>query len=128
MLLKAASFLTSLVKSKNATAYIKEGFTVEDLKNETLSVLKEGTELPSSKIQEFQTQIEKEIPLVIECLLEEELVVEHLDKFHIDNKSLDLANFMLDLSSLMVEMEGSFKNEKMPFRNYPGSSDVYGLN
>jgi len=128
MLLKAASLLTSLIKSKNIAEYIEHGFDLNDMRTEVVSLLKEGSTLEESALNELIAQLDIELPSSVECLLDEQLIKEVDNKFFISDKALDLADFMLSLSSIMASLEQPSSEKQFPFRNYPGSSDVYGLN
>jgi Zn-dependent M16 (insulinase) family peptidase len=128
MLLKAASFLTSLIKSKNMLTYAKEGFDGQDLKQETIDIIKDGPKLQDEQIEKFEHQINEEIPRIIDCLVKEQLVDKTGNKYFITEKAMGLADFMLELSSVMTLMNDDFSKKDIPYKHYPGSSDVYGLN
>ena len=108
--------------------YAKEGFDGQDLKQETIGIIKDGSKLPDEQIEKFEQQISKEIPQVIDCLVKEQLVDKTGNKYFITEKAMGLADFMVELSSIMTLMDNDFSKKDLPYRNYPGSSDVYGLN
>lgn len=129
LLLKSATFLTSLVKSKNADSYYADGFTLEDIKQETISVLQAGEPISEARMNKFIEQVEKESPHMVDCLLKEKLIKQKGDRFFFTSNSVELADFMVELSSIMTAMHKDYyKGSNPPYRNYPGSSQVYGLN
>lgn len=129
ILFKALSFLTSLYKSDRGKHYKKYGFTEIELKNETIFTLKEGLEMDGVELENYQELVEKDMNGAIESLLEEGLIRKENDIYFITAKGLEMTDFMIDLSAVMTIAGKNVPDKSsVPFRNFPGSSDIYGLN
>lgn len=129
VLFKALSFLTSLHKSDKGKVYKKEGFTEEDLKNETIFTLKEGLEMDGIEMDNYKELVEKDMQGVIKSLLEEDLILEEDGLYFITRKGIEMTDFMIDLSAVMTIAGKKVPSKSsVPFRFFPGSSDTYGLN
>ena len=122
-LFKAATFLTTLMKSDNKDVYLHEGFTREDMVRE----LKELTYKTGSKLFDYyEEKIDDSIDDVLSCLSGEHLIYFKGNKYFITPDGEGISHFMTSLSKMYFEESQAIL--QFPYRFYPNSEQIYGLN
>lgn len=122
-LFKAATFLTTLLKSENKEAYLQGGFTDEDM-------IKEIAELSYKTDTKFYTEykdkIKESIGDVLACLSKERLIYLENNRYYITPDGEGISHFMTSLSKMYFDESQAIMD--YPYRFYPGSEQIYGLN
>jgi hypothetical protein len=122
-LFKAATFLTTLMKSDNKDVYLHEGFTSEDMVRE----LKELTYKTGSKLFDYyEEKIDDSIEDVLSCLSHERLIYFKNNRYFVTADGESISHFMTSLSKMYFEESQAIM--QYPYRFYPNSEQIYGLN
>jgi len=115
-LFKAATFLTTLVKSDLRDVYLHEGFTREDMLRE-LKELK--FRAASGFSEEYDEKIESSIDDVLSCLSDERLIYFKDNRYFITPDGEGISHFMTSLSKMYFEESQAIM--QFPYRFYPNS-------
>ena len=123
-LFKAATFLTALLKSEIKDVYLREGFNRRDLIEE-LKILSSNTSF-TEMYDEYKDKIESSIDEVLTCLSNEGLIYYKDNSYFITPEGESISHFMISLSKTYFKESQAFY--KLPYRFYPNSEQIYGLN
>lgn len=123
-LFKAATFLTALIKSDNKDIYLHEGFNKRDMIEE-LEILSSNTSY-GSVYDDYKDKIESSIDEVLTCLSKEGLIYYKDNSYFITPDGENISHFMTSLSKMYFQETQAMVN--FPYRFYPNSEQIYGLN
>lgn len=126
---RALSFLTTFFSSEGRDYYIEFGFSKEAMIESILSTLSMGLEKNNmqEKWPSYCEKVKDHIDQVLETLQAANLIKQDEGLYFITDQGLDMCDFMMDMSkSLFPEITDAQK--AWPYRFFPGSSQVYGLN
>lgn len=123
LLFKAVTFLAALLKSGTPDVYLNEGFTPDEMINELSSL---NTYAPTGFQEEYKDKIADSIDEVLTCLCNEGLIYFKDNRYYITDEGESISSFMMTLSKKYFEQSDAIMD--LPYRYYPNSKQIYGLN
>jgi hypothetical protein len=124
-LFKAVTFLTVLLKSDMKNVYLQEGFVKQDMIRELKSLVCNSS-IGSLSDNNIVDTMENSIDEVLARLSTESLIYYKDNRYYITSDGENVSYFMSSLSKNYYKETQTMLN--LPYRFYPNSEQIYGIN
>lgn len=120
---KAVTFLYTMLNCEGREYYLKYGFSHQNMCEEVINLINCSSYISHKKLAEYKNLLEEDIIKIFEILEEEGLIINKNHLYYITETGKNVSKYVNAFSNNYTCM---LKNE--PFRFYPNSTDLYGLN